>query len=74
MKTGDVSRARRLADPARRRWYAHHRAIRFAIRMGESIGGPLGEPLVRSVVWASLAVRPFTGVQARAGQHSAECS
>jgi hypothetical protein len=33
MKIGDVSRARRLSDPTRRRWYAHHRAIRFARRM-----------------------------------------
>jgi hypothetical protein len=33
MKIGDVSRARRFSDPARRRWYAHHRAIRFARRM-----------------------------------------
>jgi hypothetical protein len=33
MKSGDVSRARRLTDPARRRWSAHHRAVRFARRM-----------------------------------------
>jgi hypothetical protein len=33
MKIGDVSRARRFSDPARQRWYAHHRAIRFARRM-----------------------------------------
>jgi hypothetical protein len=33
MKIGDVSRQRRFADPARQRWYAHHRAIRFAARM-----------------------------------------
>ena len=33
MKVGDVSRARRWADPARQRWYAHHRARRFALRM-----------------------------------------
>jgi hypothetical protein len=33
IKVGDVSRRRRLADPARRRWYAYHRAVRFARRM-----------------------------------------
>jgi hypothetical protein len=33
MKTGDVSRRRRLADPARMRWYAHHRCVRFSRRM-----------------------------------------
>ncbi len=33
MKIGDVSRARRFADPARQRWYAFHRAVRFAVRM-----------------------------------------
>jgi hypothetical protein len=32
MKTGDVSRRRRLADPARMRWYAHHRTVRFSRR------------------------------------------
>jgi hypothetical protein len=33
IKVGDVSRRRRLADPARQRWYAHYRAVRFARRM-----------------------------------------
>ena len=33
IKIGDVSRRRRLADPARQRWYAHYRAVRFARRM-----------------------------------------
>jgi hypothetical protein len=33
MKIGDVSRQRRFADPARQRWYAHHRAVRFAFHM-----------------------------------------
>ena len=33
MKIGDVSRQRRFADPARLRWYAQHRALRFALRM-----------------------------------------
>jgi hypothetical protein len=33
MKSGDISRARRLADPARQRWYARYRAVRFARRM-----------------------------------------
>jgi len=33
MKIGDVSRPRRFADPARLRWYAYHRAVRFARRM-----------------------------------------
>jgi hypothetical protein len=38
MKIGDVSRRRRLADPARVRWYAHHRAVRFARRMARAAG------------------------------------
>ena len=38
MKIGDVSRRRRFADPARLRWYAYHRAVRFARRMSR---GPL---------------------------------
>jgi len=33
MKIGDVSRRRRFADPVRLRWYARHRAVRFARRM-----------------------------------------
>lgn len=33
MKIGDVSRPRRFADPARQRWYAYHRSVRFASRM-----------------------------------------
>ena len=38
MKTGDVSRQRRLADPARQRWYARHRCVRFARRMNAPRG------------------------------------
>jgi hypothetical protein len=34
MRIGDVSRPRRFADPIRLRWYAKHRAVRFARRMG----------------------------------------
>ena len=33
MKIGDVSRRRRFSDPARMRWYAHHRCVRFSRRM-----------------------------------------
>jgi hypothetical protein len=33
MKIGDVSRSRRFANPARQRWYAYHRSVRFALRM-----------------------------------------
>jgi hypothetical protein len=33
MRIGDVSRRRRLSDPARMRWYAHHRSVRFSRRM-----------------------------------------
>jgi hypothetical protein len=36
MKVGDVSRQRRFADPVRQRWYAYHRAVRFAVRMGQA--------------------------------------
>jgi hypothetical protein len=34
MKIGDASRPRRFAGSARQRWYAFHRAVRFAERMG----------------------------------------
>jgi hypothetical protein len=33
-RSGDVSRRRRLVDPARMAWYALHRARRFARRFG----------------------------------------
>jgi hypothetical protein len=33
-RTGDVSRRRRFADPARLAWYAQYRARRFARRFG----------------------------------------
>lgn len=33
MRIGDASRARRFANPARLRWYAFHRSVRFALRM-----------------------------------------
>jgi hypothetical protein len=33
MRLGDVSRARRFSNPARLRWYAFHRSVRFALRM-----------------------------------------
>jgi len=36
MKIGDASRPRRFADPARQRWYAYHRAVRFALRMWQA--------------------------------------
>jgi hypothetical protein len=42
MKIGDVSRHRRISDPARRRWYAHHRAVRFARRMRPGVVGGAG--------------------------------
>ena len=36
MRIGDVSRARRFANPARQKWYAFHRSVRFAMRMMKS--------------------------------------
>lgn len=33
MRVGDVSRGRRFSDPARLRWYACYRTLRFAMRM-----------------------------------------
>jgi len=44
MRIGDVSRLRRFADPARLRWYAHHRAVRFARRMGRLHHGLAKQP------------------------------
>jgi hypothetical protein len=51
MKVGDVSRRRRFADPVRLRWYALHRARRFARRMAR-VGAEvvLPCPLFRAVV------------------------
>jgi hypothetical protein len=40
MRIGDVSRSRRFADPVRQRWYAFHRAIRFARRMRQATRRP----------------------------------
>jgi hypothetical protein len=44
MKIGDVSRYRRFADPARQRWYAHYRAVRFALRMTQGPCSPGAPP------------------------------
>ena len=33
MRIGDVSRHRRFADPARQKWYAYYRTLRFSLRM-----------------------------------------
>lgn len=44
MRIGDASRARRFADPVRQRWYAKHRAIRFASRMRGAGDMPPGMP------------------------------
>jgi hypothetical protein len=44
MKIGDVSRHRRWSDPARRRWYAYHRAVRFARRMRSEAPGQIARP------------------------------
>jgi hypothetical protein len=42
-RIGDVSRRRRLADPVRVRWYARHRASRWARRFfGDSCPPPGG--------------------------------
>ena len=57
MIIGDVSRARRFANPARLRWYAFHRSVRFALRMmksGEEAGGTAPSQL--SCLDFSLAV------------------
>jgi len=47
MKIGDVSRRRRFADPARQRWYALYRCVRFSRRM---IGGAAPAPDARRPV------------------------
>jgi hypothetical protein len=44
MRTGDISRRRRLADTARQHWYAYHRSVRFAARMWRGLGAPGGNP------------------------------
>jgi hypothetical protein len=49
MKIGDVSRRRRFADPARLRWYAYHRAVRFSRRMMRCQPAVLIVPVVVSL-------------------------
>ena len=49
MKIGDVSRRRRLSDPVRMRWYAYHRAVRFARRM-LGVDGPCPAAPLRCAV------------------------
>ncbi len=51
MRVGDVSRRRRTAGPARQRWYALHRSVRFARRMGWLAA------TVATAEWAVLRVR-----------------
>jgi hypothetical protein len=46
MRIGDASRQRRFADPARQRWYALHRALRFARRMGRGHAGSIKQGFV----------------------------
>jgi hypothetical protein len=48
MKVGDVSRRRRLVDPVRLRWYAQHRARRFARRMTQVRAPEPTQPPVRA--------------------------
>jgi hypothetical protein len=43
MKIGDVSRRRRFADPARQRWYALYRCVRFSRRMMHGGAAPAAE-------------------------------
>jgi hypothetical protein len=56
MRIGDVSRARRFANPARLRWYAFHRSVRFALRMMKSCGEAAPTPDQLSYLDFSLAV------------------
>jgi hypothetical protein len=53
MKIGDVSRRRRFADPARQRWYAQYRCLRFSRRMMQ--GPPVATVEARRPVAAQSA-------------------
>jgi hypothetical protein len=55
MRKGDVSRRRRLiGPPAKLRWYAHYRSLRFARRFGFAGNGRNKQPQM----WPN-AVLPF---------------
>ncbi|MBV9125259.1 MAG: hypothetical protein JO112_18030 [Planctomycetes bacterium] len=60
MKIGDVSRGRRFADPARLRWYAYHRSVRFALRMRQELPasvGRIGNPSYEVYARETLGLR-----------------
>ena len=52
MRIGDVSRNRRRSDPARQRWYAYHRSVRFARRMRSGAYATLGTAESKAWEWA----------------------
>jgi hypothetical protein len=61
MKIGDVSRSRRFANPARQRWYAYHRSVRFALRMLQTEAGlPERARISCGTNSAPVHVRPTT--------------
>jgi hypothetical protein len=68
MRVGDVSRPRRLASPARLRWYAHHRAVRFARRMNRGPAASLVRQEDAERVAPHQAERPVAAPVARAGR------
>jgi hypothetical protein len=55
MKIGDVSRRRRFADPARQRWYAQYRCLRFSRRMMQ--GAAPTTPADSSLALTNLPLR-----------------
>jgi hypothetical protein len=63
-RIGDCSRRRRFADPARRTWYAHYRAVRFARRFGGK-----AFVAVKAVPGATLFTRSAAGISY--GSHEA---
>ena len=56
MKVGDVSRRRRLSDPARRAYYAMYRAIRFALKNGHRQRHRQVRKVPSAEVWQPVSV------------------
>jgi len=71
-RIGDCTRRRRFADRARRAWYAHHRAVRFARRFG-------GKPLLPAgaVAGETTIARGVAGISPElhgAGRANPDCA
>jgi hypothetical protein len=72
MRIGDVSRPRRFANPARLRWYAFHRSVRFALRMMKADEAPSYSELVHFALPADIQGRTPSVFFAEVGEFCSE--